>query len=224
VRGRERCTRKRSSLKGGNCEEGCGGDDRGYLQVPRSASLHQTSFEWDQLTLNKGSVGGGRQKKKVSAQTTRDKRGKHGRHTDQDIRAGVQWYEPRSIGARTVQNGRLNPSLLMGRDCLHMEGKRRGKLGSQRCQSHEEGVEQEDLFESTLTSRPPALQYPRSSPQSPSTQKESRGREEAKMYFFRGWRSGKFEIKKKRTYQWMANFRLSCSSHPPLSKTPPTIG
>ncbi len=26
---------------------------------------------------------------------------------------------------------------------------------------------------------------------------------------------------KKRTYQWMANFCQSCSSHPPLSKTPP---
>ena len=66
-------------------------------------------------------MAGGRQKKKVSAQTTRDKRGEHGRHTDQDIRAGVQWYEPRSIGARTVQNGRLDPSLLGGRDCLHRE-------------------------------------------------------------------------------------------------------
>ncbi len=44
---------------------------------------------------------------------------------------------------------------------MHREGKRREKLGSQRCQSHEDGVEQEDLFESTLISRPPALQYPR---------------------------------------------------------------
>ena len=36
----------------------------GYLVVLRYASLHETSFQWDKLTLKKGSRAGGGQKKK----------------------------------------------------------------------------------------------------------------------------------------------------------------
>ena len=36
------------------------GERIGYLAVPRDASQPRTFFEWDQLTLKKGSVQGGR--------------------------------------------------------------------------------------------------------------------------------------------------------------------
>ncbi len=98
----------------------------GYLVVLRYASLHETSIQWDQLTLKKGSRAGGGQKK-VSAQTTRDKRGEHGRHTDQDIRGGVQCHEPRSIGARSVQNGRRDPFPLRGERLPALGGRKKDK-------------------------------------------------------------------------------------------------
>jgi hypothetical protein len=37
---------------------------RGYLVVLRYASLHETSMQWDKLTLKKGSMAGGWGRKK----------------------------------------------------------------------------------------------------------------------------------------------------------------
>jgi hypothetical protein len=66
VSGREGSTRKRTAYKAWDCGKYVGERIGGYLGVPRDGSQRRTSIEWDQVTLNKGSVGG---------QTTRDKRG-----------------------------------------------------------------------------------------------------------------------------------------------------
>ncbi len=174
-------------MKEGNCGEGCGGDDRGYLQVPRSASLHQTLIEWDQLTRNKGSVGGGRQKNKSErANSTGQEGGTWKTHRSRHSR--------RCAVARTKKSRRPNcPKRSPGSQFVG-EGERREKIVSQRCQSHEEGVKQEDLFKSALTSRPPALQHPRF-PNPLQAKKNLEAERKQKCDFFRVW-SGNFEIEK----------------------------
>jgi hypothetical protein len=79
-------------------------------------------------------------------------------------------------------------------DCLNVKGKRREKVGSQRCQTHEEGARQEDLLESTLTSTGTAPQCPRF-PNPLQPQKNPEAERTQHCDFFRGW-SGKFEGKK----------------------------
>ncbi len=166
----------------------------GCLDVPMDAlQRRQTSIEWEELTLNKGSVGAKRQKNNIErANNTGQEGGTWETHRPR--------HSSRCAVARTKKYRRPDcpkwspgPQFVGGGDCLHREGERRGKVGSQRCQPHEKGGEQEDLFESTLTTRPPAPQYPRF-PNPLQPQKNLEAERKQKCDFFRGSWSGKFEI------------------------------
>ncbi len=65
---------------------------------------------------------------------------------------------PRRKGVRTVQNW----SICWGvKDCLHREREMREIFRSERCQTHEGGAGEGDLFESAWRSTGTAQQYPR---------------------------------------------------------------
>ena len=70
--------------------------------------------------------------KKVRGQITRDKRGDHSRHTDEDNRRGEQRNIPERRGVRTAQTGLGRGFGVLCPGCLHWEGKRRVVFISER--------------------------------------------------------------------------------------------
>jgi hypothetical protein len=138
--------------------------------------------------------GVGEENKIERANNTGQKRGafQTGRQRQSCRCAGTQTKKKRRPDC--PKRVRLLESICWGvRDCLHREGKRREILKSGRCQTHQGGPGDGDLFESTLRSK--GILVVPSSPPKGSTQKNLQAETNFVFGWERGW-GGRFEKKK----------------------------
>ena len=115
-------------------------------------------MEWDLLTLKKGSMkGGGQKKKSERLNNTGQVRGA--------CQTGRQRESCRCAGTHTQKKRRPDcpkRSICWGvKDCLHWEREMREIFKSERCQTHGGGAGEGDLIEPAWRSTGTAQQHPR---------------------------------------------------------------
>ena len=145
--------------------------------------------------------------KKVRGQITRDKRGDHSRHTDEDNRRGEQRNIPERRGVRTAQTGLGRGFGVLCPGCLHWEGKRRVVFISERNWYDGGGVENGALLIPPRSTPGTAVQYLRFPilVPDPKTFRRTQGPQKC---FWRGW-SKEFGFFQKKTVGWLRIKRLS---------------